>query len=88
MITVVKGDSKIVVTKATYEEQLKKLGYSVVASKKKEATKKVASNDIKENDEEDLDKLLKKDLEEKQNLSEKYGFTNAEKKSSISKRGK
>lgn len=87
MITIVKGSSKLVVTKGTYEEQYKKLGYSI-ASDKKEATKKVASSDnIKVNKEENLDKLIEKDNQEKENLSEKYGFIKTKKEASISKKG-
>ena len=42
MITVFKGDQKIICTKSTYEEQLKHLGYQI-ASKKEEAIEEIAS---------------------------------------------
>lgn len=72
MITVVKGNSKIVVTKATYEEQLKKLGYQI-ASESKGATKQVAPLlDIKE---EKIELKQDSQEEEKESLSEKFGLS-------------
>ena len=60
MITIVKGNEKIVCTKGTYEEQYKQLGYRPASEIKEEATKKVGSSlketktvDDKEDSEED-----------------------------------
>lgn len=60
MITIVKGNEKIICTRATYEEQFKKLGYLPASENKKEATKKVASS-------------LKEEKNEEEKISEKYG---------------
>lgn len=68
MITIVKGNEKIICTRGTYEEQYKDLGYRVASENKKEATKEVASSfekDIKEVNDED---------KEKEELSSKYGL--------------
>lgn len=66
MITIVKGNEKIICSKKTYEEQYKQLGYLPASEIKKEATKKVASFLKSEEDiEEDI---------EKEKISEKYGI--------------
>lgn len=68
MITIVKGNEKIICTRGTYEEQYKDLGYRVASENKKEATIEVASSfekDIKEVNDED---------KEKDELSTKYGL--------------
>ena len=80
MITVVKGSSKLVVTKETFEEQLKPLGYQI-ASENKGATKKVAP--LFENKEEI--KLDKQENDE-ESLNKKFGLS--EEKTSTSKKGK
>ena len=74
MITVVKGSSKVVCTKGTFEEQLKPLGYRL-ASEVKEAVRSTASL---------LDK--KEENKEQEDLSEKFGLKSS--KISISKKGK
>ena len=67
MITIVKGNDKIVCTKGTFEEQYKILGYQI-ASEKKEATEKVASIVNKEEANKELDK------KEEEKINEKYGL--------------
>lgn len=92
MITIVKDSSKLVVTKGTYEEQYKKLGYQI-ASEKKEATKEVASfiEEVKEVKEDNQEKTLKdisqEDNQEKEDLGDKYGL-NLSKKTNTSRKGK
>lgn len=66
MITVFKGDQKIICTKSTYEEQLKHLGYQI-ASKKEEAIEEIASFKQEEN----IKKENKQD-DEYEKISEKY----------------
>ena len=44
MVTIVKGNEKIICTKGTFEEQYRPLGYRLASENKKEATKKVASS--------------------------------------------
>lgn len=66
MITVFRGNEKIVCTKNTYEEQLKHLGYQI-ASEKKEAKETLASFDKKEEKNEDV---------EYEKISEKYKLDN------------
>lgn len=44
MITIVKGNNKIVCSQKTYEYQYKQLGYLPASEKKKEAKKEVASS--------------------------------------------
>jgi hypothetical protein len=78
MITVVKGSSKLVVTKGTFEEQLKPLGYRI-ASEDKGATQKVAPL-LKEKEE----KIDKQETEE-DSLNKKFGL---EEKTSTSKKGR
>lgn len=73
MITIVKGNDKIVCTKGTFEEQYKILGYQI-ASEKKEATEKVASIVNKEEKKEELD------TKEEEKINEKYGLKRTAKK--------
>lgn len=73
MITIVKGNDKIVCTKGTFEEQYKILGYQI-ASEKKEATEKVASIVNKEEKNNELDK------KEEEKINEKYGLKKTTKK--------
>lgn len=83
MITAVKGNSKIVCTLGTFEEQLKPLGYRL-ASEDKGATKKVAP--LLKNKEEKSKTLF--DNQEEENLNEKFGLLKKEEKTSTSKKGK
>ena len=46
MVTIVKGDSKILVTEGTFESQYKQLGYQI-ASEEKGADKKSAPISVK-----------------------------------------
>lgn len=66
MITVFRGNEKIVCTKNTYEEQLKHLGYQI-ASRKEEAIEEIASFKQEEN----IKKEDKQD-DEYEKISEKY----------------
>lgn len=66
MITIVRGNDKIVCTKGTFEEQYKILGYQI-ASEKKEATEKVASFENKEEIKEE-----EKTVDFEEELTEKY----------------
>lgn len=73
MITIIKGEQKIICTQKTYEEQYKSLGYQI-ASENREATKKVASIlKEKENQEKTLKDISKKP-EEDSKINEKYGL--------------
>ena len=78
MITIEKGNEKIVCTKGTFEEQYKHLGYQI-ASEKKEATKKVASvlNEDKAQKEE---KVKEEAVKEEEKIKEKYGLKKTTKK--------
>lgn len=73
MMTIVKGNDKIVCTKGTFEEQYKILGYQI-ASEKKEATEKVASIVNKEENKKELD------TKEEEKINEKYGLKRTAKK--------
>ena len=75
MITIQKGEHKLVCSEQTYENQFKSLGYQI-ASEKKEATKKVVSS---------LDNQEKNNKEDNE-LTEKYGLTT--KRTRTSKKGK
>ena len=66
MITVFRGNEKIICTEKTYEEQLKHLGQQI-ASEKKEAKETLASFDKKEEKNEDV---------EYEKISEKYKLDN------------
>lgn len=66
MITIVKGNDKIVCTKGTFEEQYKILGYQI-ASEKKEAAEKVASFENKEEENKE-----EKAVNFEEELTEKY----------------
>ena len=82
MITIVKGNEKIVCTKGIFEEQYKSLGYQI-ASKNKEATNKVASSVLKEeanNEEKTLKDLQEEEIKSEEKISEKYGLKKNTKK--------
>lgn len=74
MITIVKGNEKIVCSYGTYENQFKNLGYRLASEEKKEAAPKTASS------------LKDKEAVEEENekLSEKYGLKS--KKSTTTKK--
>ena len=77
MITVKKGDFEIVVTKETFEKQLKPLGYQLASKENKGATEKVAPFVEKEEIEE---KVEKNSLEKEENtLDEEFGFKKGKK---------
>ena len=82
MITAIKGNSRIICTLGTFEEQLEPLGYRLASEENEEATKEVASLLEKEEDKQE-NTLFE---EEQEDLSEKFGLKN--KKTSISKKGK
>ena len=74
MITIVKGDSKLVVSMHTFEEQFKNLGYQI-ASNEKEATKEVASVVNKEDKQEKtIQDIKENNKEEEKEISKKYGI--------------
>lgn len=73
MITIFKGDHKIVCSKGTFEEQYKILGYQI-ASKEKEATDKVASIVNKEEIKE------KVEINDEEKINQKYGLKKTTKK--------
>ncbi len=83
MVTIVKGDSKIIVTKGTFESQFKPLGYQI-ASEEKGADKKSApisvKSEIKEEVEEDNKEEKVVEEQQKEKIQEKYGFKNNKKK--------
>ena len=64
MITIVRGSSKLVVTRGAYEEQYKKLGYQI-ASENKGAAKKVAPLLEKKEEKQVEESSFKKDEEER-----------------------
>lgn len=72
MITIIKGEQKIICTQKTYEEQYKDLGYQI-ASEKKEATKEVASI-LKEEKKDKNSKIITEEIEENNKINEKYGL--------------
>ena len=78
MVTIVKGNQKIVCTKGTFEEQYKQLGYRLASKDEKEATNKVASI-LK------VEKEANEDEAEKDELTSKYGLKSS-KKSTTSKK--
>lgn len=78
MVTIVKGNQKIVCTKGTFEEQYKQLGYRLASKDEKEATDKVASSFEK------VEKEANDDEAEKDELTSKYGLKS--KKSTTSKK--
>lgn len=78
MVTIVKGNQKIVCTKGTFEEQYKQLGYRLASKDEKEATNKVASSFEK------VEKEANDDEAEKDELTSKYGLKS--KKSTTSKK--
>lgn len=79
MITVVKGNHKVICTLGTFEEQLEPLGYRIASKEKEEATKEVASLNKKEEDKQES-------LLEEEKMSEKFGLSKS--KTSTSKKGK
>jgi hypothetical protein len=78
MITIVKGNEKIICTRGTYEEQYKHLGYRLASKDEKEATNKVASSFEK------VEKEANDDEAENDELTSKYGLKS--KKSTTSKK--
>lgn len=78
MVTIVKGNQKIVCTKGTFEEQYKQLGYRLASKDEKEATEKVASSFEK------VEKEANDDEAENDELTSKYGLKS--KKSTTSKK--
>lgn len=80
MITIIKGNDKIVCTKGTFEEQYKSLGYQI-ASDDKEATEKVASVFNKdEKKKEKKSKISQEDNKDNEEINEKYGLKKTTKK--------
>jgi hypothetical protein len=79
MVTIVKGNEKIICTRGTYEEQYKHLGYRLASKDEKEATNKVASSFEKS------EKEANDDEAENDELTSKYGLKSS-KKSTTSKK--
>ena len=83
MVTIVRDDSKLVVTKGQFESLYRPLGYQI-ASEKKGADKKSAPISVKSEIKEEViedkkeEKVVEKQQEEK--IQEKYGFKNNKKK--------
>lgn len=73
MITIEKGNSKLIVSRQQFETQFKSLGYQI-ASNKVGATKKVAPSFIEEDK-----KDIKEQEEEKEKLNKKYGLKSSKK---------
>lgn len=84
MVTIVKGNEKIICTKGTFEEQYRPLGYRLASENKKEATKKVASSFEEKEEKEELKIKTDDAEEEKEELSAKYGLKS--KKSTANKK--
>lgn len=81
MITIEKGDSKLIVTRGQFENEFKKLGYHEVYETfdKKEVTEKnVTSLKIGKNINKDNEEVKTKNKEdkEKEELDQKFGFSN------------
>lgn len=76
MITIEKGDSKIICTKLAFEEQFKPLGYHI-ASENKGAAEKTEAPLLKKEEEKDI-KEINKD-EEKEQIKAKYGLNKKKK---------
>lgn len=75
MITVEKGSSKMVVTRETFEEQLKPLGYQIASKENKGAAEKVAPF-VKKEDK----KIEEKESESQEEiLDEEFGFKKGKK---------
>lgn len=75
MITIVKGNSKLIVTRGQFEDEFEELGYHE-AFEKKEATKTVASL----NKEKGEDKKEEQEDKENKELDEKFGFSSKKSK--------
>ena len=76
MITIEKGDSKIICTKLAFDEQFKPLGYHI-ASENKGAAEKTEAPLLKKEEEKDI-KEINKD-EEKEQIKAKYGLNKKKK---------
>lgn len=76
MITIEKGDSKIICTKLAFDEQFKPLGYHI-ASENKGAAEKTEAPLLKKEEEKDI-KEINKD-EEKEKIKAKYGLNKKKK---------
>lgn len=80
MITVQKGSSKMLVTKETFEEQLKPLGYQIASEENKGATEKVAPFVKKEDKKIDEESQIEINGEkEEDTLDEEFGFKKSKK---------
>ena len=85
MITVEKGNFKIVVTEKTFKEQLKPLGYRIASKENKGATDEVApfvekEDKIQENEVIEQDKIQENEvIEQDKILDEEFGFKKGKK---------
>ena len=76
MITIEKGNHKIICSKLAYEEQFKSLGYQI-ASENKGAAEKTEAPLFKKEEEKDIKKINKD--EEKEQIKAKYGLNKKKK---------
>lgn len=76
MITIEKGESKIICTKLAYEEQYKPLGYQI-ASENKGATEKTEAPLLKKEEEKGIKEISNE--EEKEEIKAKYGLNKKKK---------
>ena len=82
MITVEKGSSKMVVTRETFEEQLKPLGYQIASKGDKGAAEKVAPFVKKEEKKVEIEpehEVEAEEIKEKEALDEEFGFKKGKK---------
>jgi len=86
MITIEKGDSKIVTTKDAFERQFKPLGYHIASKEDKGATEEVAPFVEKEEREEVREDKVKEEKEpkakeqkEEEKLDLEFGFKKSKK---------
>lgn len=81
MITIVKGNEKIICSYKTYDEQFRQLGYEPVSDTKKETTKKETPSievkvDVVKDAKEKIEKIVeeaKKEIVEEEKIGSKYG---------------
>ena len=78
MITIEKGDSKIICTKLIFEEQFKPLGYHI-ASENKGAAEKTEAPLLKKEDKDIKEINKEEEKKEKEEIKAKYGLNKKKK---------
>lgn len=76
MITIAKGNERIVCSYKTYDEQFRQLGYEPVADKKtaeKKAAVKVTDKKVEEKVEEVVEEKVVEENKEEEKIGSKYG---------------